>query len=415
MNTYQIVILIALIILILLSAFFSSAETALTTVSAIKIRSLVDSDHKGAKLVSKIHSNKAKMLSAILIGNNLVNIAASSLTTIFAQSVWGNFAVSISAGVLTLMVLIFGEITPKTIATYKALPLSLLYAPVIYFLMIILTPVIFIINALSNALLKLFGINTKIKDLHITEKELRTIVDFSHEAGVIEKEEKQIINNVFDFGDAVASDVMIPRVDMTMADLNSTYEELIRLFRDEKFTRIPIYRDTPDNVIGIVNMKDLLLYNPEANFDIHNFIRDAFYTYETKEVSSLLLEMKNSGVNIAIVIDEFGVTSGLITLEDLLEEIVGEIHDEYDTDEEDAFKETAKNKYLVDGQYKILDLNDKLNLNLHSDDYDSVGGLVIEKLDRFPDPGDKVIIDNITIRVIAMYKRRIEKVEITLM
>lgn len=408
----EITMLIILLLLLFLSGFFSSAETAFTTVNTIKIRSLIEDGNKKAALVDKIIEQKSKMLSAILIGNNLVNIISSSLATILAQRLFGNAAISAATGILTILVLIFGEITPKTLATLHALRLSLAYSKIIYGLMVILTPFIFIINILASGLMKMSGINPNAKTSSFTENELRTIVDVSHEEGVIEKEERQMINNVFDFGDAVASDVMVPKVDMTMADINSSYDEMIKIFRKEKFTRIPIYQDTTDNVIGIINMKDLLLYNPDHIFDIRNFLRSAYYTYENKRISELMMEMKKTSVNIAIVLDEYGVTSGLITLEDLLEEIVGEIHDEYDGDEEDAVKEISTNKYVIEGQLKISDVNDRLNLSLKSDNYDSIGGLIIEKLDRFPNPGDIVIIDNISIEVISMDKMRIDKIEI---
>ena len=412
MASSEITMLIILLLLLFLSGFFSSAETAFTTVNTIKIRSLIEDGNKKAALVDKIIEQKSKMLSAILIGNNLVNIISSSLATILAQRLFGNAAISAATGILTILVLIFGEITPKTLATLHALRLSLAYSKIIYGLMVILTPFIFIINILASGLMKMSGINPNAKTSSFTENELRTIVDVSHEEGVIEKEERQMINNVFDFGDAVASDVMVPKVDMTMADINSSYDEMIKIFRKEKFTRIPIYQDTTDNVIGIINMKDLLLYNPDHIFDIRNFLRSAYYTYENKRISELMMEMKKTSVNIAIVLDEYGVTSGLITLEDLLEEIVGEIHDEYDGDEEDAVKEISTNKYVIEGQLKISDVNDRLNLSLKSDNYDSIGGLIIEKLDRFPNPGDIVIIDNISIEVISMDKMRIDKIEI---
>lgn len=414
MSSSEITLLLVLIVLLLLSAFFSSAETAFITVSNIKIRSLIEEGNKKAILVNKIIENKSKMLSAILIGNNLVNITASALATLLAQKMFGEYAISFATGILTILVLIFGEITPKSLATINALKLSLAYAKVIYGIMYILTPFIFVINFLANSLMRLLGVNPDAKTSSITETELRTIVDVSHEEGVIEKEEKQMINNVFDFGDAIASDVMVPKVDMTMADINSTYDELIQIFRKEKYTRIPIYQDTTDNVIGIINMKDLLLYNPEHIFDIRNYLRSAFYTYEGKKISELMMEMKKTSVNTVIVLDEYGVTSGLITLEDLLEEIVGEIHDEYDIDDEDDVREISNNKYLIEGHIKISDLNDRLGLRLHSDEYDSIGGLIIEKLDRFPTPGDKIIIDNVSLKVISMDKMRINTVEITI-
>ncbi len=412
MSTSSLTMLIILLILIILSAFFSSAETALTTVSKITIRSMIEEGNKKAIIVDKIINNQGKMLSAILIGNNLVNIIASALSTILAQNLFGQYAISFATGLLTIVVLIFGEITPKSLATLNALKLSLAYAKIIYSLMFLLTPAIFIINKMAYFFMRLMCIDPTKKMASITETELRTIVDVSHEEGIIEKEERQMINNVFDFGDAIASDVMVPKIDMTMADINSTYDELIKIFRSEKYTRIPIYQDSTDNVIGIINMKDLLLYNPEEIFDVRKYLRSAFYTYESKKLSELMMEMKKTSVNIVIVLDEYGVTAGLITLEDLLEEIVGEIHDEYDLDEDEPIKKISENIYILEGQMKIDDLNDYLGVNLSSDDYDSIGGLIIEKLDRLPTAGDKITIDSLSFKVTSMDKMRINYVEL---
>ncbi len=412
MSTSSLTMLSILLILIILSAFFSSAETALTTVSKITIRSMIEEGNKKAIIVDKIINNQGKMLSAILIGNNLVNIIASALSTILAQNLFGQYAISFATGLLTIVVLIFGEITPKSLATLNALKLSLAYAKIIYSLMFLLTPAIFIINKMAYFFMRLMGIDPTKKMASITETELRTIVDVSHEEGIIEKEERQMINNVFDFGDAIASDVMVPKIDMTMADINSTYDELIKIFRSEKYTRIPIYQDSTDNVIGIINMKDLLLYNPEEIFDVRKYLRSAFYTYESKKLSELMMEMKKTSVNIVIVLDEYGVTAGLITLEDLLEEIVGEIHDEYDLDEDEPIKKISENIYILEGQMKIDDLNDYLGVNLSSDDYDSIGGLIIEKLDRLPTAGDKITIDSLSFKVTSMDKMRINYVEL---
>ena len=412
MSTSSLTMLIILLILIILSAFFSSAETALTTVSKITIRSMIEEGNKKAIIVDKIINNQGKMLSAILIGNNLVNIIASALSTILAQNLFGQYAISFATGLLTIVVLIFGEITPKSLATLNALKLSLAYAKIIYSLMFLLTPAIFIINKMAYFFMRLMGIDPTKKMASITETELRTIVDVSHEEGIIEKEERQMINNVFDFGDAIASDVMVPKIDMTMADINSTYDELIKIFRSEKYTRIPIYQDSTDNVIGIINMKDMRLYNPEEIFDVRKYLRSAFYTYESKKLSELMMEMKKTSVNIVIVLDEYGVTAGLITLEDLLEEIVGEIHDEYDLDEDEPIKKISENIYILEGQMKIDDLNDYLGVNLSSDDYDSIGGLIIEKLDRLPTAGDKITIDSLSFKVTSMDKMRINYVEL---
>lgn len=412
MDSGEIWQLIALVILLVLSAFFSSAETALTTVNKFRIKALIDEGNKQAVTVDKVISDSGKMLSAVLIGNNIVNISASSLATLLAQNLFGNYAVSLATGLLTILVLIFGEITPKTVATIHSEKLSLRYAKIIQALMWVLTPVIFLINNLAMFVMKLMGVNPGKQGLSITEGELRTLVDVSREEGVIETEEHVMINNVFDFGDATAKDVMIPRIDVTMADVKTTFPDLLELFRRERFTRIPIYEGSIDNIIGIINMKDLLLYNQNKVFDIRNFLRKAFFTYESKNLSDLMIEMKKTSVNIVIVLDEYGSTAGLITLEDLLEEIVGDIKDEYDSDEENRIVKIHENEYIVEGHISIEDINDRLGTSLNSEDYDSLGGIIIENLDRLPVVGDTVTLPDAKLTVLSLDKKRIAKVRL---
>lgn len=406
--------LIILLLLLMLSAFFSSAETALTTVNQIRIRNLAEDGNRRAKKVVKVTGNSGKMLSAILIGNNIVNVAAASLTTSLAYNFGGSF-VAIASGIITILILLFGEITPKTLATIHAEKISLVYAPVIDFFMKIMTPVIFIINGLSTIILMILRVDPNDKNRAMTENELRTIVDVSHEDGVIEEEEKEMIYNVFDLGDARAKDVMVPRVHVTFADVNSTYDELIEIFREDKYTRLPVYEETTDNVVGTINMKDLLLYKNTKEFNIRDILREAYFTYEYKAISELLVEMRQASFNIAIVLDEYGETSGLITLEDILEEIVGEIHDEYDENEEDFVKKLGDLEYVVEGSLNLEDFNDRLDLDFSSDDYDSLGGFIIEHLDRLPIAGDSVITEEgIRLVVDKLDKNRIEKVHVYL-
>jgi len=407
--------LIILAVLILLSALFSSAETSLTTSNKLKIQSLADQGSKRARILLKISEDSGKMLSAILIGNNLVNNAATALTTSLIIQLFGNSGVGIATGVITLLILIFGEISPKTLATIHSEKMALLYAPLIHFLMKIFTPVIFIVNKLSMGVLFLLRVNPDQKVNTMTEHELRTIVDVSHEDGVIESEEKEMIYNVFDMGDAKAKDIMVPRVHVTFADINSTYDELIEIFREDKFTRLPIYEETTDNVVGTINMKDLLLYNynDKKEFHVRDILREAYFTYEYKSISELLVEMRQASINIAIVLDEYGETAGLITLEDLLEEIVGEIHDEYDENEEEFVRQINDREYIIEGSMNLDDLNDSLGLNLSSEDYDSLGGFIIEHLDRLPEQGDELTTDDgIRLVVEALQKNRVESVHL---
>lgn len=414
MDPSDVIQLLSLILLLCLSAFFSSSETALLSISQMRIRTLVDEGNKRAMTLERVVSNKSKMLSAILIGNNVVNLSASSLITSLVINHFGNAYVGIATGIITLLILIFGEISPKTMATLQAEKVALKVAGIISVLMKILTPVIFIINLLAGGVLRLMGVDPNAKTDTITESELRTIVDVSHEEGVIESEERRMINNVVDFGDTQAKDVMVPRIDMVFVEENTTYDELMEIYRENMFTRIPVYRDTTDNVIGIINMKDLLFYEKSTDFRLKNYLREAYFTYEFKKTSELFMEMRQNSVSLAIVLDEYGATAGLITLEDLLEELVGEIRDEYDADELKSFQKLSDREYRVEGSMKLDDINDALELSLSSEDYDSVGGLIIGALDHVPVAGEGVTVDNIRFVVEKMDKNRIEWVRMTL-
>ncbi len=413
MDTSDIISLISLVVLILLSAFFSSAETALMTVNKIRLRSLVENGDKRAERVLLITEDSGKLLSAILIGNNIVNISASSVATVLATKLWGSAGVGIATGLLTVLILIFGEISPKTLATIHAEKLALLYSGAIAFLMKVLTPVIFIINKLAMGFLFLIGVKASDADTLMTEEELLTIIDVSKEEGVIEDEEHEMINNLFDLGDAQAREVMIPRIDMIFADVNNTYDEVIEIFKANMFTRLPVYEENTDNVIGILNMKDLLLCSDKEQFSIRDIIREPYFTYEHKNTAELLMEMRKSSISLAIVLDEYGATAGLITLEDLLEEIVGEIRDEYDTDEEDPIEQLNEHEFIVLGSANLDDVCEKLGLNFTSDDYDTIGGYLIGLLDHLPEQNEIIITDDdILLRVEQMDKNRIEKIYI---
>lgn len=407
--------LITVIILLCLSAFFSSSETALTTVNQIRMRTLADNGDKRAARVLRVTGNPGKMLSAILIGNNIVNLSASSISTSLAIHLLGNTGAGIATGILTFLILIFGEVTPKTMATIKADSMSLTAAAPIGFLMKILTPVIFIINKLSLGLMFLLHVNIKDAQKKMTEEELRTIVDVSQENGVIEHEERDMIHNLFDFGDAEAKEIMVPRIDMTFVQADATYQEVLDIFRQDMFTRLPVYEDSTDNVIGIINMKDFLLQNDTPEFSVRNLLREPYFTYEHKNTADLFLEMRKSSISLAIVLDEYGVTAGLITLEDLLEEIVGEIRDEYDADEEDDITRISDREFYVLGSANLNDVSEALSLHFTSDDYDTIGGYCLGLLDHLPEKNEIILTDNnILIRIDRMEKNRIERIYIRL-
>lgn len=415
MDVHLLIKLIILFILLGLSGFFSSAETALTTVNKIKIKTMADDGDKKAGKVLEVVGRPKKMLSAILIGNNIVNLSASSLATTLAIQIFGSYGAGIATGILTLLILIFGEITPKSLATLNSTKLSLRYAPVIGGLMWILTPVITLINFLAGIFIRMFGIDPDFKDETITEEEIRTMVDVSHESGAIEQDERTMIHKVFDFSDACAKEVMIPRIDMTMVDADISYEELMAVFKEDMYTRIPVCEPDTDKVLGIINMKDFLGVGPSENFSVRDYLRDAYFTYEMKNVSDLFDEMREESASLSIVLNEYGELSGMITLEDLLEEIVGEIRDEYDEDEEDPLVRISDREYQVLGSMNLEDLCQLIPLGFTSDDYDTIGGYIVGAFDHFPNVGETYVSEDGTIiRVLAVEKKRITKLRIKL-
>ena len=412
MDTDGVIQLLILIILLFLSGFFSSAETALTTVNRVRLKTLADEGNKRAQTALNVLDKYGKMLSAILIGNNIVNISASALATTLAIKI--NLAVGIATGALTVFVLLFGEIMPKNLAMVYSEKLALSYAGAIAAIMKILTPVIFIVDKLANGMMKLLHIDAN-KKTAMTENELRTYVEVSHEDGVIESEEREMIYNVFDFSDAVAKDVMSPRIDMATISEDAHYDEVMELFKECMYTRIPVYSEDKDNIIGLINIKDFILVEDREAFRISDIMRQAYYTYEFKKTADLLVEMREKRVNVSFVLNEYGATVGMITMEDLLEEIVGEIRDEYDEDEEELIQQIDERSYLVEGSMKLSDINDELGTELESEDYDSIGGLIIENLDRLPEDEETIETEQgITLQVKGVNQNRIVKVLMTL-
>ncbi|MCI8287540.1 MAG: HlyC/CorC family transporter [Lachnospiraceae bacterium] len=404
---------LALFFLILLSGFFSSAETAFSTVNRVRLQTLQEEGSKRAAKVNKILGNYSKMLSAVLIGNNIVNLSASALATTLALRF--GIAVAIATGTLTIVLLLCGEIVPKTWAMLSSEKITLAYSGIIYGLMQLMTPVIFVIDKLANGILRLLRIDPSKKITTITEAELRTYVDVGHADGVIESEEREMIYNVFDFSDALAKDIMIPRFNMVTVDVEATYSEVLAVFRESMYTRIPVYQEDKDNIIGLINIKDFILKEDEETFNIKSILRDAYYTYEYKKVADLLYELREKTTSVTFVLNEYGATVGMITQEDLLEEIVGEIRDEYDADEEEYIQEVGERTYLVEGSMKLDDINDELETSLDSEDYDSIGGMIIEALDRLPEDNEEVTLDTgVRLKVQGIEQNRILKVLMTL-
>ncbi len=407
--TFQIVLLI---ILLILSGFFSASETALMSLSKIRIRHMVDEGIKGAKLLEKLLEDPNKLLGGILIGNNIVNIGASSLASTLAYRIFGDSGVAVATGIMTILVLIFGEITPKSLAKQNAEKISLLVAPIINFVVIIFKPLVWLFSNLSGLIIKLFGGDLSKTEPFITEEELKTMVDVGEEEGVLEVEEKEMIFNVFEFGDLQVKDIMVQRVNVVAVNVTSTYEEVLKVIKDEQFSRIPVYNESIDDIVGVLNVKDLiLLESDKENFDVTKYMREPFRTFEFKKITELFSEMKTTRNHIAVVLDEYGGTVGIVTIEDLIEEIVGEIEDEYDERDKDI-EVIKENEFIVDGSTRLSDLSDMIGFEIESEDFDSIGGYVIGYLGRMPKVGEEIKTNKFRLVVEKIDRNRIKKVRI---
>ena len=405
---------IILLILLIASGFFSASETSLMSLSKIRIRHMQEEGVKGAKLVANLIEDSNKLLSTILIGNNIVNIAATSISTaLFTSLIPGATGVAVATALMTVLVLLFGEITPKTIAANNSEKVAIFVSKPIKIIISILRPVVWAFNLVTGLIFKILGVKDKGTKPYITEEELKTMVNVSHEEGVLEIEERQIINNVFQFGDMQAKEAMVQRLDMIAINIEDNYEQIIDRFKTEKFSRMPVYDESIDDIIGILNIKDVIFLSEDEieNFDIRDHIREPFFTYEFKKITQLLEEMKIEKSQIAIVVDEYGGTAGLITLEDLIEVIVGNIEDEYD-EEDDEIQVIKEDEYIVDGSIKITELNELIGVKLESEEFDSIGGYIIGYLRRLPEENEVIEVDNIKFCIESLDKNRIKKVRI---
>lgn len=401
-----------LFILLGISSFFSASETALMSLSKIKIRHMKEENVKDADVVSKLIEKPNKLLGAILVGNNVVNIGASAIATSLFIGLFEENGAAIATAFMTILVLIFGEITPKSLAAQNSETVSLKVSKIISIVVVVLSPIVFVFNYISKFIIKLFGGNPDAHQPFITEEELRTMVDVSHEEGVLEVKEKEMIQNVFEFGDLQAKDAMIQRTDVIGVDVESTYEELVETFQEDHFSRMPIYEESIDDIIGILNVKDLAFVDKNKDtFDIGKYMRDPYYTFEFKKITELFQEMREEKVHMAIVLDEYGGTAGIITIEDLIEEIVGDIEDEYD-EEDDEIKIINEDEYVIDGSTRINIVNETIGTNLESEEFESIGGVLIGELGRLPEEGEAVEFDNIKFVVESLDKNRIKSIRL---
>lgn len=404
--------LVALAILLSFSAFFSASETALMSLSKIKIRRMLDERVKGAELVSRLVETPGKLLGAILVGNNVVNIGASALATSLAIDIFGDTGVGIATGIMTLLVLIFGEITPKSLAASYSERVAVKVSKIISVITRILNPIIVILSFVTSFIIRAFGGKIGGKQPFITEEELKTMVDVGHEEGVLEVEERKMIHNVFQFGDSQVKDVMVPRTDITAVDVRSSYDEIFELFKKERYSRMPVYRNTIDDTIGILHVKDMFFFDKrKEQFDIEKNVRKPFYTFESKRIAELFEEMRKKRHQMAIVVDEYGGTAGIITMQDLVEEIFGDIRDEYDEDSYDI-QSIGEDEYIVDGLTRLNLINETVGTNFESEHYETIGGFITGVIGRFLRKGEVIDINEIKCTILDVYRTRIKRLKI---
>ncbi|WP_412096572.1 HlyC/CorC family transporter [Beduini sp.] len=406
--------IVIFIVCLVLSAFFSASESALLSVNKIRMRTLAEDGDKRAKTVEKLLSNTNALLSTILVGNNLVNILATSLTTSIAIAIFGNSGIGIATAVVTILILIFSEITPKSLSTKYADPFSLRIGKIITWLIVLFKPVVIILNFISGMIIKLFGGNIE-EAPAITEEDLKTFVTVGHEAGVLETEEKEMIHNVFEFGDTEIREIMTPRINVISVAEDVTYDELIETYKKEQFSRILVHSQSFDEILGVLNMKDLLFIDfDKEDFSIKDYMREAYMVYEFNHISDVFAAMRKERVSLAVVLDEYGVMSGLVTFEDIVEEIVGNIDDEYD-EEEELIKQIDDKSYYVDGAMSFNEINDEIGTHFESEEFESIGGMVLGACNGAPELHHQLVIDDVLIEVEKIHKNRISLLKLTIM
>ena len=400
-------------ILIALSSFFSSSETALISVNQIRLRQrAADGDNKSLTVL-KLLEKPQDVLSSILIGNNVVNIASSAVATVFFSQLFGASGPVVATVVMTILVLVFGEVLPKTAAQQQPEMISRKVAKPISRLATLFTPLVFLLSAFTNLMTRLLFSNVDDSPT-ITEEEFKTLVEVGEEEGVLQREERAYINNVLDFSSATASDMMKPRTSVVALDVEATEEEIFELLKDNRYSRIPVYEDSIDHIIGILYMKDVVrLLAQGEEIHLKEILRDAYFIGESAVADRIFRELKARHLSIAVVVDEYAGTSGIITMEDILEELVGNIDDEYDLESTDVIL-LENGVYLVDPELRIDEINDYFHMNLESEKSDSIGGFVIELLDRIPKQGEVVRYGDILFTVNEMQGLKMTKLKMDL-
>lgn len=401
-----------LVLLIILSGIFSGSETAIISVSDAKIRSLVNAKVRGANTLNILKKDPHRLLITILIGNNLVNIGASVLATVVFTQAFGSSGLGIATGVMTLFILIFGEITPKSFATKYSVRLSLLAARPLYIMQILFSPIIWFLDKIVSFLIKQLG--SDIAEQQVSEEEIKAIIDIGAEEGSILKTEKELLQNVLQFNDIKVEDVMTPRVSIDALPIESTLQETIDFVIKKSHSRIPVYKETIDHIVGVITLKDVLIFSEKhhAHKKLANVeLKKPIVVPRSKKIDIMFKEFQHARTHLAIVIDEYGGTAGIVTLEDLLEEIVGEIIDESDI-EEMPIRKVSDYEIIAHGVTKLEDINDYMNIKIRGNEKEPISGYILDRLHRFPKEGEKIKLPHATVKILKMHENKIVRVRI---
>lgn len=401
--------LMGLTILLLLSAFFSSSETAFLSCRRIRIRHLKEEGNRKAELIERMMEEPDKVIASVVIGNNIVNVAASAFATSIAISLFGSRGIGIAIGLMTFLILVVGEITPKGFAVKNPERMALTFARPMYFVTKVLSPIAVGLTGVTKGLIRLTGGNLE-QSPFLTEEEFKTLLAIVEEEGSLEQEERERIFKVFEFSDTIAKEVMTPRVDMVGLDMEASLKEAKDIVVSTGFSRVPVYEENIDHIVGILYAKDLLQYQDDCNHNLQDLLRNPYFIPETKKVDELLTEMQKSKIHLAIVVDEYGGTAGMVTIEDLLEEIVGEIFDEYDVTNI-RIRKIDDQTVMLDGMVPIDEVNDLMGINLPEDGFETIGGFILDQLGRIPAEGERITFDAVDFIVFKTDGVRIMKVK----
>jgi putative hemolysin len=406
--------LVIIVIALVLAAMAASAETSLTSISRVRLRQLVEQKVPQAIVIERLHRDPNAYLSTILIVNTVAIIVASSTATLLALHLYRQQAAEwLVSLVLSLIVLVACEITPKTLALQRAEKVALRMARLVAWATLVMRPVVFVLTAVTRLILRIMGGKAQVRGPFVTEEELKMLVSVGEEEGVLEEEEREMIHGIFEMGDMRVRELMVPRTDLVAIEVNEPVEKAVDLVTKHGHTRIPVYEGNLDHIVGVLYAKDLLRAAVRGEQKtLRETARKPYFTPESNKVQDVLRDLRKNRVHMAIVVDEYGGTAGAVTIEDILEEIVGPIQDEYDIGEEDEIQFISPNEVILDGRVSVDDVNELLKLNIAADDYDTIGGYVLNQLGAAPKVGATMKLGNAELRVEAVQGTRIKKVRI---